>query len=554
MAERSKNAIERWVDEHRELVLLTAVLPIGRLLSLRDQWVRHRTAPAPDGHDARVARIQDEVRRYRAAQADGKANGLLRTDRRGAVSLNTRIADKSGDTRIHVGDMRAILGLDEERGVVRVEPMVTTGELIDYLDGTGFHLETAIEMRGATLGGLCLAIGMTTHSHVSGLQHDIVEAWELVTANGERIRVTRDGEHADLFRALPWSHGTLGLLVGLELRVVRTPTHVRLRYRSFHDREAYLAAHTERLTCSEPPWYLEGQIFAHDRAVLIEGEPCDPSTAPDLPVVDVAHWSQPFFFKHVESMLDLGPGGEHEELVPIASYLLRHERSMCMTMGQILPTANAPWFRRLFGWTMPPHMPLLKSSRPDEERERGMRRQVYQDFAVPVEHFASVLDQVHDTFDIYPLLIYPCLVRDQGGMVRVPGQHGVPWDGKVRTARMLNMGIYGEPKAIREGDLQYPTVTRVRQLEARVRELGGFLHTYVDVFSTREEFEAMFDHTLWRAMRTRYGAEGVMPGIYDKVRPELDPLQFLVEEAEWAKGEALLGDAESRAGELPSTA
>ncbi|HSN83727.1 MAG TPA: hypothetical protein VLS88_14180, partial [Polyangiales bacterium] len=67
-----------------------------------------------------------------------------------------------------------------------------------------------------------------------------------------------------------------------------------------------------------------------------------------------------------------------------------------------------------------------------------------------------------------------------------------------------------------------------------VRSMGGFLHTYCDVFSTEEEFEEMFDHTLWREMRARYDADGTFPTIYEKVKPEVDPLQFLDEERSWS--------------------
>jgi hypothetical protein len=68
----------------------------------------------------------------------------------------------------------------------------------------------------------------------------------------------------------------------------------------------------------------------------------------------------------------------------------------------------------------------------------------------------------------------------------------------------------------------------VRDVEGMIRDRGGFLHTYVDVFSTSEEFKRMFDHSLWYEMRQKYKAEGVFPGIYDKVKPELDPLQFIL--------------------------
>ena len=31
-----------------------------------------------------------------------------------------------------------------------------------------------------------------------------------------------------------------------------------------------------------------------------------------------------------------------------------------------------------------------------------------------------------------------------------------------------------------------------------MRSVGGFQHTYCDSFQTEEEFEAMFNHDLWR--------------------------------------------------------
>lgn len=542
----SKSFIESWVEEHRELILIAAVLPIGKAITTLQNASRRRKAPDPEKHDQRVARVVSEVARYaelrRRAHPDGQV--LLRTDRKGTSSLNTRIADKSAVATIAMHDLRAILGVDREAGTVRVEPFATIGELAAYLDEQGLQLEATIEMEGATLGGLVLAIGMTTHSHVCGLMHDIVESYELVTAEAERIQVRREGEHADLFRALPWSHGTLGLLVGLELRVIPAPSHVRLEYRPFFDLDEYCAEHERLLRSENPPFFLEAQVFGRDRAVVIEGYPAEEAEVRrgELPVNDVNRWNKPFFFKHVERMLEQPAGARVKELVPSYSFLMRHERSMCMTLGQILPSANQPWFRNTLGWTLPPNLRLLKSSRPPEERARAMRRQVYQDFAFPAEHLKEMLVHLDETFEIYPLLVYPCRVFDRGGMVRVKGQHGVHWDGQERSEMYLNLGIYGPPRDIREGKLRFPTVTKVRELEAMVRERGGFLHTYVDVLSTEDEFEAMFDHGLWRQMRERYGAEGVFPSIYEKISPELDFRPFLAEEAAWIEaGDERLG-------------
>lgn len=62
-----------------------------------------------------------------------------------------------------------------------------------------------------------------------GLYHENIEAYEVVLADGSLVRATRDGEHADLYRALPWSHGSLAFLTALELRLIRVKPYVRMR-------------------------------------------------------------------------------------------------------------------------------------------------------------------------------------------------------------------------------------------------------------------------------------------------------------------------------------
>ncbi len=528
---RQKSVVERWIDEHRELMLFLIVIPLGKLISIVQKISSRISKPRPSQHQHRVERVRLEVAAYAEARAAGRPEGKkpLRTDRKGARSLNVRISDKSASRKLAMHDLRTVVSIDTERMVVRVEPFATIGEVVKHLDRRGLQLAAAIEMKGATMAGLVLAIGMTTNSHIHGLMHDIVDAYEIVTAEGKLVRATRDGEHADLFRSIPWSHGTLGLLVAIELRIEKAPKYVKLVYRPMHNLDDFVAEHTRLLTAPTPPDYLEGQVFGLDKAVIIEGYKTDDRPSRNLPRNNVDRWDKPFFFKHVETMLNLPAGESRSELVPNASFLMRHDRSMCMTLGKILPGANNPVYRKIFGWMLPPNMAFLKSSRPQEERERTMKRQVYQDLGFPAEHFREMLVHLNEEFEIYPLLVYPCKVIDRGGILRLPGEHGKEWDGVERSAFYLNLGIYGEPRAIRNGRQDYPTVRKVREVEDMVRGWGGFLHTYVDVFSTREEFEIMFDHSLWRRMRKKYAAEGAFPEIYDKVKPEMDPLQFLDE-------------------------
>jgi delta24-sterol reductase len=531
-------AAKRWADEHRELMIIGVALPLSTLAT---GWRRAKGlvagASAPEGHDARVQRVIADVKRYAHARRRGEAWAQRphRTDRRGAASLNTRMADKSGSQMVQMSDLTSILDVDEGRAVIRLEPFATVGEVARHLHDMGLQLEATVEMKDATLGGLVMALGMTTHSHVCGLVHDTVTAYEIVTADGELVRATANNEHADLFRALPWSHGTLGLLVALEMRIIPAPSHVRLVYRPFYSLKAYAAEYRRLASDAEPPHFIETIIFGKNRAVVMEGHLASDEEvgAGILPVNPVNRYYRPLFYKHVESMLDLGEGESRAELVPMYDYLMRHDRSMCMCLAQILPTANEPWFRYTMGWMLPPNTTFLKGIRPQAERENTIRKQVWQEFAFPAEHFAEMVEQVDQELEVYPLLAYPCRVIDRGGLVRLPANRAKPYSGKAETAIYLDLGIYGFPRRILEGDARFPTVTKVRALERKVRSSGGFLHTFCDLFSTANDFEEMFDHALWRQMRIKYDAEGTFPTIYEKVKPELNPLQFLAEEETW---------------------
>ena len=195
MLDQAVDALRRWADAHREWIIIGVALPAGTLAGAVERLKSFfRRTSKPSDHDERVMRIQAEVRRYARARENGEAwaQRPLRTDRRGAASLNVRMSDKSASQTVQMSDLTNILDVDEARGVIRVEPFVTVGDAAAYLDARGLQLEATIEMKDATLGGLVMALGLTTHSHLCGLVHDTVTAYDIVTAKGELLRVTAD--------------------------------------------------------------------------------------------------------------------------------------------------------------------------------------------------------------------------------------------------------------------------------------------------------------------------------------------------------------------------
>src|SRR6185369_7809439 len=196
-------------------------------------------------------------------------------------------------------------------GVVRVEPLVTMGQISRRLLPMGWAPAVMIEMDDLTFGGVCMGLGMATSSHRFGLIQETVEAYEVVLADGSLVRATRT-EHADLFWALPWSHGTLGFLVAVELRLVRTKPYVELRYLPCGSRAEYCRALEALASGDDAPDFVEATIFSKDQAVLMAGRFAELPAGVRANAIN--RWYKPWFYKHVESFLHAGPG---EEYIPL---------------------------------------------------------------------------------------------------------------------------------------------------------------------------------------------------------------------------------------------
>mmetsp|Transcript_15628 Transcript_15628/g.32120 ORF Transcript_15628/g.32120 Transcript_15628/m.32120 type:complete len:188 (-) Transcript_15628:500-1063(-) len=133
-----------------------------------------------------------------------------------------------------------ILETDTEQMIVRVEPFVSIGQLTHALNPRGYTLPVVPEMDDLTVGGLINGTGIESSSHKFGLFHEIVTELELLLGDGTVVVATPTNEHRDLFHAIPWSYGTIALLLSAKLRLVRCKPYVKLTYTPHHTLEGYV--------------------------------------------------------------------------------------------------------------------------------------------------------------------------------------------------------------------------------------------------------------------------------------------------------------------------
>lgn len=369
--------------------------------------------------------------------------------------------------------------------------------------------------------GLAFGTGMSTHSHKAGLYHETITSYEVVTGDGALLTATPT-ENPDLYRTLAWSHGSLGFLVALTLRIVKIKPYIKIKYTPVEGQVNYCnrireLSGTYEAEPKEFPDYIEATIFSKDAAVIMTGDYADYD--PKIPVNRCSIWCKPWFYKHVETFLEKG---ESVELIPVRDYLLRHNRAIFWVVEDMLSFGNHLLFRKLFGWLLPPKPAFLKFTTTPGVRAYTFTKQVFQDIVLPIKELEKQIEVATKLFDKYPLLVYPCKVIDHGpssGQLKRPDpKYIVPG---TNYAMFNDLGVYGVPGKVKDKK-PYNPVDAMRKMEKFTRDVGGFSFLYADIFMTREEFEDMFDLSLYERVRKKYGAEGAFPHLYDKVKPELD--------------------------------
>ncbi|XP_064604727.1 delta(24)-sterol reductase-like [Liolophura sinensis] len=480
----------RWIFVCLFLLPVSVVYDVWYYLR---NYIIFKLSSAPKRHDQKVQDVQRQVRQWR----DGGARSYMCTARPGWMNVCLRNAVyKKTFQKIQV-NLVDILDMDANRQIVRVEPLTTMGQITATLNPLGWTLPVLPELDDLTVGGLIMGVGIETSSHKYGLFQHCCVSFELVLADGSVTRCSKT-ENPDLFYSVPWSYGTLGFLVSAELRIIPAKKYVKLEYFPVHSKDDMIKKFEEETEKRSDNQFVECLVYSRNKAVVMTANMTDDVNLNK--VNPIGKFWKPWFFKHVESFLESGPGVEY---LPLRHYYHRHTKSIFWELQDIIPFGNHPLFRYLFGWMVPPKISLLKLTQGETIKRMYEKHQVIQDMLVRMDKLDESLQCFHKELNLYPLWLCPFYLPSLPGMV-----HPASGEGQM----YVDIGAYGTPKSPR-----FSTIPSTRAIEAFVRSVNGFQMLYADSYMTREEFRDMFDHSLYDKMRKRLQCTTAFPEVYDKV-------------------------------------
>lgn len=518
-----------WVDyfvNFRWIIVIFVVLPLSFtfyfLTYLGDVWSESKSFKRRQKeHDENVEKV---IKRLK--ERNPSKDGLVCTARKPYIAVGMRNVDykRARHFEVDLSDFRNILEINKERMIARVEPLVNMGQITRVTVPMNLALAVVAELDDLTVGGLINGYGIEGSSHLYGLFSDTVVAFEVVLADGRLVRATKDNEFSDLFYAIPWSQGTLGLLVAAEIKLIPIKEYMRLTYMPARGNlrelaQAYIDSFAPRDgDQSKVPDFVESMIYTPTEAVHMTGRYASKEEAKKKGNVinSVGWWFKPWFYQHAQTALKRG---EFVEYIPTRQYYHRHTRCLYWEGKLILPFADQWWFRWTMGWLMPPKVSFLKATQGEAIRNYYHEMHVIQDMLVPLYKVADALEFQHREMEIYPIWLCPHRLFKLPVKTTVypePGFEEAHRQGDTEFAQMYtDVGIYYTPAPVFRGEA-FDGAEAVRRMEKWLIENHGFQPQYAVSELNERDFWRMFDGSLYNSCREKYRAVGTFMSVYYK--------------------------------------
>lgn len=330
----------------------------------------------------------------------------------------------------------------------------------------------------------------------------------MVLPNGEKVTASST-EREDLFYGAASSFGTLGVTTLLEVQLIEAKTYVELTY----DPVCGIAEaiyKLKRATADSSNDYLDGIMYSQDGGVICSGRLTN-NVNKGVRIQRFTRPSDRWFYLHAKKLIKRTTSPV-TEAVPIVDYLFRYDRGGFWVAVYAFRYFLTP-FNRITRWALDKfmHSRVMYHAL----HQSGFSSQyIIQDVSIPYSRSDEFFHYLDHSFGHYPLWLCP---------LKSDGKPTDPTRTLISTKTSppmpeatLNFGVWGPGPKGRAKFVEWN-----RNLEHKVRELGGKKCLYAHAYYTEEEFDSIYDRKTYDALREKYHAT-YLPSVYDKVKVDFE--------------------------------
>lgn len=467
------------------LVKLAALVAMGAILCSR------QSAPPRRSYDDKVADL------VASGAAQGFASIKKTTTGNRFEYHRVKGADAPSGARVDLSGFDGVIGVDADAPggpVAHVEGLATMETVVAVLEPLGYRLPIVPELKHITVGGAISGVGIESGSFRHGWFHEALVSAEVLSPGGAILACGPDGEHADVFHALPNSYGTLGYVLRATLRltpskpVVAATTTV---YGSFAD-----AADAMRKAAASHE-FVEGLWWAPDRVTVTVSDYAEQRGGETLRRFD----GLDIYWKAVREAGTLRMAAETYYFrwdpdwfwnIPVdaGGWLVRY-----LVPRKLRTSSTYKWLRSLR---------IIKAWHRLETLWKPMGQPFVQDWAVPWSRAVDFVAEATKTLVHRPNVPYMLLPVGTGGNFAT----------HYPTAKedfYLNLGTYTEID-VSFADAMAET-KRIDDL--CLKKHGGIKMLYSSSFVDKATYDAVYG-TLDPATRAKVDPKGTRPSVFEK--------------------------------------
>lgn len=407
---------------------------------------------------------------------------------------------------VDISSLSRVLRIDATARTAIVEPNVPMDRLVESTLKHGLVPPVVMEFPGITVGGGFAGTGAESSSFKYGYFNETVNSAEVVLGNGDIVTASDDG-NSDLFYGASGAAGSLGITTLLEIQLMKAKKYVKVTYYPFNSISEVIGKIQEEI--HNPALdYVDGILFTKEHGVVITGHLTD-----EIPVsAQIQRFSDaadPWFYLHVKEKT-LRVTGPVTEYLPLAEYLFRYDRGGFWVGASAFEYFKVP-FNDYTRWYLDDflHTRMLFKALHASGQSKNY---IVQDLALPYHTAGDFIDWSIDSFGIWPLWL--CPLRQP----RLPTLHPHYCETDTNnqaSSPMLNIGLWGF------GPAQHDRfVAKNRELECKLRGLGGMKWLYANTYYKEDQFWELYDRQWYDGLRRKYNAES-LPSVWHKVN--VDP-------------------------------
>jgi FAD/FMN-containing dehydrogenase len=323
--------------------------------------------------------------------------------------------------------------------------------------------------------------------------HDSLIEADVLLPDGKVITCSADNEHADLFRALPNSYGTLGYILRAKIRLHEAKPFTQLRMKTFADPQQYLDA-MQAATEQEDLDFVEGLFYEDRRFILMTGQMLD-----SVPKTDDILREHVFY-----KLLDW-----REEInLRTQDYIFRYDPEWFWNLPDSLiytfyrkfapeQYRNSSFYTKYVAWREQLNRRFF-GNRPKQTEP------LIQDWEVPWDKGVELIEFCLENVDLggLPWAAVP---------IKTPR---TPTIYPIRANELyFNLGCYCQVAKVPEkGDYHY---TRI--MDDKCFELDGIKMLYSSTFLGEDEFNARFNGAEYARLKAKYDPNGHAQTLFEKV-------------------------------------